>query len=475
MNAKPPTADLIAALKGAVGAKGFLEASADTARYLRDERDLFHGATPIVLRPDSTAAIAQVVSLCAAHGVGIVPQGGNTGYVGGATPAADGSQIVLSLERMNRVRGVDPLDNTMVVEAGCILIAAQAAAAEVDRLFPLSLGAEGSCQIGGNLSTNAGGTQVLRYGNARDLVLGLEVVLPDGRVWNGLNRLRKNNTGYDLKHLFIGAEGTLGIITAAVLKLFPAVKDKCVCWLAVPSPDAALSLLSRMRAGSGECVTTFEYIHRSCIDMVLRHVDGSVDPLEERYEHYVLCELTSARPGAGLQALAESALEDAFAADEVLDGTIAANEAQSAALWRLRETIPEATKKAGATIKHDVSVPVSAVPRFLAEATPLVEAALPGVRITPFGHMGDGNIHYNLSQPEAGDAAAFLAETRRVNAIVHDLVHRLGGSFSAEHGVGALKKAELQTYHAAETMDMLRAVKTAIDPANLMNPGKMLN
>lgn len=474
MNANPPPT-LIQALKEAVGPKGFLDAPDATARYLRDERDLFHGASPIVLRPDSTAAVAEAVRLCAAAGVGIVPQGGNTGYVGGATPSADGSQVLLSLERMNRVRAVDPLDNTIVVEAGCILLSVQAAAAEVDRLFPLSLGAEGSCQIGGNLSTNAGGTQVLRYGNMRDLVLGLEVVLPDGRVWNGLNRLRKNNTGYDLKQLFIGGEGTLGIITAAVLKLFPAVKDSCVCWLAVASPEAALRLLARMQAASGECVTSFEYVQRGCVDMVLAHVDGTGDPLPERYEHYVLCELTSAHAGAGLQQLAEAALEQAFAAEEVLDGTIAASEAQTAALWRLRETIPEATKKAGATIKHDVSVPVSAVPRFLSQATPLVEAALPGVRVTPFGHLGDGNIHYNLSQPEGGDAAAFLAETSRVNGLVHDLVHVLGGSFSAEHGVGALKKAELVAYHSAETLDLMRAVKAALDPQGLMNPGKMLD
>ena len=474
MTANPPAADLIQALKYAVGPKGFLIEPRETARYLADERDLFHGTSPIVLRPDSTETVSKIVRLCAEAGVGIVPQGGNTGYVGGATPSADGSQVLLSLERMNRVRAVDPLDNTMIVEAGCILIAVQAAAAEVDRLFPLSLGAEGSCQIGGNLSTNAGGTQVLRYGNTRDLVLGLEVVLPDGRVWNGLNRLRKNNTGYDLKNLFIGAEGTLGIITAAVLKLFPAVKDKCVCWLAVPSPEAALKLLARMRAASGECVTSFEYIQRNCIDMVLAHVDGTTDPLEERYDHYVLCELTSARNEAGLQKLAESALEGAFEAEEVLDGTIAASEAQSAALWRLRETIPEATKKAGATIKHDVSVPVSIVPQFLAEATPLVEAELPGVRVTPFGHLGDGNIHYNLSQPEGGDAKAFLAESERINSLVHDLVHGLGGSFSAEHGVGALKKAELLAYQSPEAVELMRAIKAVVDPEGLMNPGKLL-
>jgi FAD/FMN-containing dehydrogenase len=474
MNASPPARDLIQALKDAVGPRGFLEEPGETARYLRDERDLFHGASPIVLRPDSTEAVARIVRLCAGAGVGIVPQGGNTGYVGGATPSADGSQILVSLERMNRVRAVDPLDNTIVVEAGCVLAAVQAAAAEVDRLFPLSLGAEGSCQIGGNLSTNAGGTQVLRYGNMRDLVLGLEVVLPDGRVWNGLNRLRKNNTGYDLKQLFIGAEGTLGIITAAVLKLFPAPKDRCVCWLAVASPEAALALLARMRATSGECVTSFEYVDRGCLDMVLAHVDGTADPLADRYDHYVLCELTSARADAGLQGLAEAALEAAIEAGEVLDGTIAASDTQAEALWRLRETIPEATKKAGATIKHDVSVPVSTVPRFLAEARPLVEAAIPGVRVTPFGHLGDGNIHYNLSQPEGGDRDAFLAETKRVNRLVHDLVHTLGGSFSAEHGIGALKKAELQTYHAPETLDLMRAVKAALDPTGLMNPGKML-
>ncbi|MEZ5668891.1 MAG: FAD-binding oxidoreductase [Alphaproteobacteria bacterium] len=474
MDAISPPADAIRALKDAVGAKGWLDAPAETARYLTDERDLFHGAAPLVLRPDSTAAVARAVALCAAHGIGIVPQGGNTGYVGGATPSADGSQVVLSLERMNRIRAVDPLDNTMVVEAGCVLVAVQAAAAEVDRLFPLSLGAEGSCQIGGNLSTNAGGTQVLRYGNTRDLVLGLEVVLPDGRVWNGLNRLRKNNTGYDLKQLFIGAEGTLGIVTAAVLKLFPAPKDRCVCWLAVPSPQAALALLARMRAATGESVTSFEYIQRGCIDMVLAHVDGTADPLEQRYDHYVLCELTSSRAEAGLRDLAEAAFEQGFGADEILDGTIAASDAQALALWRLRETIPEATRKAGATIKHDVSVAISAVPRFLQEATALAEAELPGVRVTPFGHLGDGNIHFNLSQPAGGDLAAFLAEAKRINGLVHDLVHRLGGSFSAEHGVGALKKAELVRYHPPETLDLLRAVKAAIDPQGLMNPGKML-
>jgi FAD/FMN-containing dehydrogenase len=470
----PVQDSVIEALKAAAGPKGWLEAQAEKAPYLVDERNLYHGVSPLILRPASTEEVAAVVRICSEAAVGIVPQGGNTGYVGGSVPRETGGEVVLSLGRMKRVRNLDPLDYTITVEAGCILAEVQRAAAEAGRLFPLSLAAEGSCQIGGNLSTNAGGTAMLRYGSARDLVLGLEVVLPDGRVWDGLRRLRKDNSGYDVKQLFLGAEGTLGVITAAVLKLFPLPGESCTALVAVANPAGATALLARFRAESGDAVTSFEYLARSCLDLVLEHVPGTNDPFDETYRHYILVELVKGGAEAGLRDLAETVLSEALEAGEALDAVLAASAAQADGLWRLREAIPEAQKHAGGCIKHDVSVPVSRVPDFLEQATALAERTLPGVRVAPFGHLGDGNIHFNLTQPKGADAQAFLDQGEEITRHVHDLVRDLEGSFSAEHGIGQLKKSELRRYRPAVELELMSALKRAIDPKGIMNPGKVL-
>jgi FAD/FMN-containing dehydrogenase len=468
------TNEVLERLKEAVGPAGYLEAPSDTAAYAVDARELYHGKTPLVLRPSDTREVAAVVRICAEAGIALTPQGGNTGYCGGATPDETGEQIVLSLARMNRIRHVDPHNYTITAEAGCILVALQQAAEEADRLFPLSLGAEGSCQIGGNLSTNAGGVAVLRYGNTRDLVLGLEVVLPDGTVWDGLRRLRKDNTGYDLKQLFLGAEGTLGIVTAVVLKLFPRPQETATGFVALPSAGAALQLLSRMRSATSDGVTSFEYVHRKCIDLVLAHVEGTSDPFDETYEHYALIECSAGRKDSGLAALVEEALGEAFEAEEISNAVIASSGQQAAALWRLRETIPEAQKLAGAGLKHDISVPLTNVPVFLERATATAERMIPGVRVIPFGHMGDGNIHFNLSRSPGSDGREMMAKAHDLEIAVHDLAVELDGSFSAEHGIGKLKTGELARYKSAVELDLMRTVKSVLDPDTIMNPGKIL-
>jgi FAD/FMN-containing dehydrogenase len=467
-------ASLIEALKSASGPSGWLEAENDKAPYLKDERDLYHGAAPLVLRPATTEQVARIVRLCNDAGIGIVPQGGNTGYCGGSIPGSNGDEVVLSLSRLNKVRNIDPLNYTITVEAGCVLAEIQRVAEEAGRLFPLSLAAEGTCQIGGNLSTNAGGTAVLRYGNARDLVLGLEVVLPSGEVWDGLKSLRKDNTGYDLKQLFMGAEGTLGIITAAVCKLYPLPRETCTVLLALSDPAAATGTLAHLRAASSDGVTSFEYMHRDCLDMVFEHIPDTVDPFAERYEHYALAELASGREGGGLHETVEAALADAFESGAVLNAVIAASGQQAAQLWRLRETIPESQKHAGGCIKHDISVPVSSVAAFLTQATAAARKEIPGVRVVPFGHMGDGNIHFNLSQPLAEDRKTFLARTETIEHVIHDIAVALDGSFSAEHGVGVLKRGELHRYKAPVEIGMMRAIKRTLDPNGIMNRGKIL-
>lgn len=469
-----PAADLsalLATIAARIGAQHVLTDPADTGAYLREERGLYDGRTPAVLRPANTEEVAFIVAECAKAGAPLVPQGGNTGLVGGQMPFGE---LVLSLARLDKIRNVDPVDLTMTVEAGCILDTVHKAAEAVDCLFPLHIASQGSCRIGGNLASNAGGTAVLRYGNAKELVLGLEVVLADGRVWNGLKRLRKNNAGYDLKQLFLGTEGTLGIITGAVLKLFPRPVQRSTAFLAVPDPAAALALLHRLRSLAGDALTTFELMAEFGIQTVLTHMPGTVRPLGDIYEWYVLAEFSSPTRTFDLGPLMEEGLSAAFEAEEVLDAVIATSEAQANALWRLREDMSEAQKHEGGSIKHDVSVPVSRVPEFLARALPAVEALLPGLRPCPFGHVGDGNIHFNLSQPVGMDKAAFIDMWGAFNRVVHDIVAEMDGSIAAEHGIGKLKREELAHYVDPVSLDLMRRLKATLDPENLLNPGKVV-
>ncbi|NBC31929.1 MAG: FAD-binding protein [Alphaproteobacteria bacterium] len=461
-------------LQTLLGPKGCVTDAADMAPHLTDWRDLFHGKALAVLKPASAAEVAEAVALCSAAGIAIVPQGGNTGLVGGATPDESGRAVVLSTERLNRVREIDPDNFTMTVEAGVVLQTLRDAAAEADRLFPLSFGAEGSCRIGGVLSTNAGGHGVLHYGMARDLVLGLEVVLPDGRIWDGLTGLRKDNTGYDLKQLFLGAEGTLGIITAAVLKLFPPLRRTETAILAVADPAAALMLLGRARAGSGDAVTAFELISRQGVDFALAGGTGAVDPLEEPADWYVLLELGSPAGEDSLKDRLEAILETAFEEGLVTDGAIAASDSQAQDFWHLRGAVVEGQERAGRQIKHDVSVPCSGVPAFIEQAGTALREALPGLRINAFGHVGDGNIHYNLSAPEGADPDTLVTAEDRLSTIVYDIVAGLGGSISAEHGIGQLKRAALAERKSPVALSLMRAIKDALDPQGLMNPGKVI-
>lgn len=470
--------NLLEQLAAIVGPGNVITDAAGLAPYLVEERGLYRGAALAAIRPGSTAEVAEVVKACAGAGIPMVPQGGNTGLCGGGVPSEDGRSVVISTERLTRIRAVDPVDFTLTAEAGCVLTNLQQAAEEADCLFPLSLGAEGSCRIGGNISTNAGGTNVLRYGNTRDLVLGLEVVLPDGRIWNGLKRLRKDNTGYALQHLFIGAEGTLGIVTACVLKLFPRPREIATAMVALSELEAALPLFARARAASGDSVTACELVPRIGLDLGVRHVPGVRDPFGTPHEWMLLLELSSSRPGGlrdALEDMLDRALEDGLAVDAV----IAESAAQRADFWRIREAIPEAQKKEGGSIKHDVAVATSRVPEMIRRCTSAVEAALPGVRVVPFGHLGDGNTHFNLTQPEGAapngaDKAAFLARWAEMNRIVHDIVVGMEGSISAEHGIGRLKVDELAHYKPGIDLDLMRRVKEAVDPRSLMNPGKIL-
>lgn len=463
-----------AALEKIVGSRGLLTQADDLDPYVRDQRGKYHGKACAVVFPQSTEEVAQLVGLCKKEGIGMVPQGGNTGLVGGSVPDDSGREIILSLKRMNRIRAMDPENFTLTVDAGCVLQDIQNAAAGVDRLFPLSLGAEGTCQIGGNLSTNAGGVQVLRYGNARDLVLGLEVVLADGRVWNGLRSLRKDNTGYDLKQLFLGAEGTLGIITAAVLKLYARPREIVTALAAVTDPSSAVSLLSRLRAASGESVTSFELMPALGMEFACRHVQGCRNPLETPSPWYVLLELFGGREGSNLSETLQEAFGMVLEEGLIQDAVLAQNENQRRELWRLREGLVEAQKYEGASIKHDISVPVSEVPAFLAEATKIVTDLVEDARPVPFGHLGDGNIHFNISQPEGMDPQAFLAHWDEMNRHVHDVVVQFGGSISAEHGIGQLKRGENMRFKSEVEIDLMRSLKHALDPEDLMNPGKLV-
>ncbi|EFO34367.1 D-lactate dehydrogenase (cytochrome) 2 [Roseibium sp. TrichSKD4] len=466
--------DHVAHFTKLIGAANVLTTPDDKAPYLVEWRDLYQGVTPMVLRPGSTEEVCAVMSYAYEHDLRIVPQGGNTGLVGGQIPQNSGDEIVLSLSRMNKVRDVDPDGFTITVESGVILETLQNEAEKVDRLFPLSLGAQGSCQIGGNISTNAGGTAVLSYGNTRDQVLGLEVVLPTGEIWNGLRTLRKDNTGYDLKQLFIGAEGTLGIITAASLKLFPKPKKLEAAFVGLPTPEAALSLFSIAKAQAGPVLTGFELMPRAGIEFCLRHLDGARDPLEGEHAWYVLMELSSGSEAFEIRDLLEAILGEAFEAELVEDGALAQNMSQVQDFWHLRHGMSEVQKAEGGSIKHDVSVPVAFIPTFLNQAMAAVEQFVPGCRPIPFGHLGDGNIHFNVSQPVGADKAAYLEKWDEMNEIVHGIVADLNGSISAEHGIGRLKRDLLKDVKSDIELDMMWRIKSALDPKGLLNPERVL-
>jgi FAD/FMN-containing dehydrogenase len=464
---------LAEAMRAIVGASNVLVDDADTAPYVRDWRGLFPGRARAVVRPASTAEVSAVVKLCAREGVAIIPQGGNTGLTGASTPDASGGEVVLSLKRMNRVRRVDPVDNTMTVEAGAILREVQDEAARHGRLFPLSLAAEGSATIGGNLATNAGGEQVLRYGNTRDLVLGVEAVLADGRVLDLLSPLRKDNTGYALRDLLVGSEGTLAIITAATLKLFARAREQATVWCSLDEPEQAVALLTALRERLGERVTAFELMAREAVEQVERHIEGTRVPLPAA-PWSVLAEISETAPDARLAEQVEAALAAGLEQGLVTDAAIAASHAQAESMWHIRDHVPEAQTRDGASIKHDISIPVSRVPQFIAEAGAELRVAIPGVRLVTFGHVGDGNLHYNLSQPRAMDGAAFLARADEAHDLVYRHVARLGGSISAEHGIGRAKQEAFLRYKDPVAVDVMRAVKRVLDPANLLNPGRLL-
>ncbi|MDX1400674.1 MAG: FAD-binding oxidoreductase [Kiloniellales bacterium] len=462
-------------LEALLGNRGLLRDEESLAPYLLESRGRWRGWVPYMALPKSTEEVAETIKLCRAAGVAIVPQGGNTSRVGGALARKEDGAILLNLARMNKIIEVDPLDYSMTLEGGAVLQSVQEAADSVDRLFPLSLGAEGSCQIGGNLATNAGGIQVLRYGNARDLVLGLEVVLADGKVWNGLNSLRKNNVGYDMKQIFLGSEGTLGIITKAVLKLFPKPKESVSLFIGLSKLEAACEFLAMAQGVTGGQVVGCELIPRLALDFTLKHIPGVKDPLEAPHDWYLLMRATAGRENSGLQEAMESMLAEAFEAGLVSDAAIASSGAQDQALWRIREALVEAQPKEGASIKHDISVPVSKVPEFITRANTLVEKLVPGIRPYPFGHLGDGNIHYNLTQPLAMEPEAFFSRQTEIQKEVHDIALSLGGSISAEHGIGIVKKTELARVKDPLEIDLMRKIKKALDPEGLFNPGKIFD
>ena len=471
---RPPDLNTLGELKAAVGRGSWLDSADAVAPFVADFRRLYHGATPLVLLPRNVDEVAKILRICNRDEVAVVPHGGNTGYCGGATPDEAGAQIVLSMRRLNRVRHVDAADYSMVVEAGCTLAEAQKAAREADRLFPLSLGSEGTAQIGGNLSTNAGGTAVLRYGMMRDLVLGLEVVLADGRVLAGLKSLRKDNTGYDVKSLFVGAEGTLGVITAACLKLFPLPADTATALVGIDSPRQALALLASLRTAAGDQVTSFELMPRLAVELTVRHVPGVADPLDQNTPWYLLIELSSPNPQQGLVNMLTATLEDAAARGTIVDAMLASSIAQAQAMWKLRESVPEAQRLHGASLKHDVSVPVSAIPTLIEEGSALVHRLAPEGDVISYGHAGDGNLHFNVSQKPGADIKSFVARGPVLELAMFDLVESLGGSISAEHGIGRLKAAEFARRADPVELALMHELKRALDPKGILNPGKVL-
>jgi FAD/FMN-containing dehydrogenase len=468
------TDSLLARIAAIIGQANVLTSEHDKAPYCRERRDLFHGRCPAVLRPGSTDEVAAILKLAAAERQPIVPQGGNTGLVGAQVPDESGREIVLSLERMNKIRSIDLDGETMTVEAGVVLETIHEVAAGEGLMFPLTLGAMGSCRIGGNISTNAGGTNVLAYGNTRELVLGLEVALADGRVWNGLRWLKKDNTGYDLKQLFIGGEGTLGIITAAVLKLFPEPKGLAVAFAGLQTPQAALQLLHSMRGAAGTALTGFEIMPRLGMEFILKHMPGTRDPLAEPHPWYVLAEVSSSRSETDAAQLLEAGFVTAFEEGMIADAVIAASLQQVKAFWAIRHDLSLVQKHEGGSIKHDVSVPVARVPELIDRACAAVVAAMPGCRPLPFGHLGDGNIHINISQPLDMDKEAFIARWDEIAALVHAIVVELGGSISAEHGIGVLKRELLKTVKEPLELEMMRRIKQAFDPDNILSPGRII-
>ncbi len=462
-------------LKAIVGADGWIDSSQELQGRLEEWRGLFTGKTPLLVRPVNTAEVAAVMVVCHSNSVAVVPQGGNTGLVGGAIPGlGERQEILISLERMNRVTEIDASNFTVTVEAGCVLEVLQNAIADAGLMFPLSLASEGSCQIGGNISSNAGGTAVLRYGNTRDLVLGLEVVLPDGRILSELKAVRKDNTGYDLKQLFIGAEGTLGIVTAATCKLFPKPTGVATALVAFESIHSVVEFFTASRSALGSEILAFEMFPAIAMEMVTAHLEGCRSPFDNPYRWYVLLDLATQQSQQQVDEALLGFLEEQMGAGHVLDGAVAQSGAQRNAFWKIRHGISEAQKLEGASIKHDISVPVSVITEFVEQATIAAEAIAPGVRPVPFGHVGDGNIHFNLSQPEAMDPAVFLDLWETMNIQIHSLAVEMGGSFSAEHGIGSLKRDELARLGDPVGLDVMRAVKAALDPKGIMNPGKVL-
>jgi FAD/FMN-containing dehydrogenase len=474
----PVTPAILQALRDIVGDKGLLTEAVDKQPFVTDWRGSTIGSAAVVIRPASVEEVSRVVKLCYDNGIAIVPQGGNTGLMGGATPWPNHSGILLSVGRMNKVLEVDPVGYSMTVEAGCVLQTLQETAAKHDRFFPLSLGAQGSCMIGGNLSTNAGGVQVLRYGNARNLVMGLEVVLPNGDIWNGLRSLKKDNTGYDLKHLFMGAEGTLGIITKAVLKLWPAPKDVSTAWLAIRDPQAAIEILSQAHAASEDNVGSCELMSRAATDMILRHIPGVQDPLRADTEWFLLLEWSSSRAkveGAeGMSEKMEQFLADQMDAGRVLDAVLSQSEAQARNMWRIREGAAEASRAEGPGLSYDVSVSISKIPAFIDQGIKAALDILPSIRPYPLGHIGDGNIHFSFMGPKGMDSQTLHQYAPAITRAVNDLITSMAGSISAEHGIGIAKIDELAHYRSRVELDTMRSVKRALDPKNIMNPGKIL-
>ncbi len=457
-----------------VGEQYALTQADDITHYTHENRGLYIGNTPLVLKPASTQEVSDIIKLAADTKTAIVPQGGHTGHVGGAIADESGTQITLSLERLNKIRELDLKGDVIICEAGVILETVQKLADDNNRLFPLALGSQGSCQIGGNISTNAGGTGVLAYGNTRALVMGLEVVLPSGEIWNGLRRLKKDNTGYDLKDLFIGAEGTLGIVTAAVLKLFPKPRGKAVAFCGVKSPDHALQLFAKASSFAGYGLTAFELMARTPFEFTLKHMENVRNPLSEIYPWHVLVEVSSNRSQKDSDETLQAILEVAFNDDIVNDAALSTSLSQADDFWRIREMMPVAQKHEGGSMKHDISVPIHRVPGFLIEADEIIKHEMPDARLCTFGHLGDGNIHYNITQPIGADASEFLNEQPKINALIHALVIKMNGSVAAEHGVGRLKRELIASTKDPVELSLMRSIKTTLDPDNIMNPGKLV-